>query len=350
MSVSTLINQKNEEDEVLSGLSTKNFAIAVSNFFKDKTCLPCINNVISARFDINKLLETYYLLNDEYSREIFVKLVVFKLVRGKNYTLPLKDTFAKVSSGELFQEIEQCKREENFKFWQWHFNLFDLNYIGHDIKVYSEKFIIFIELFLKQYSYDRGDVRFKVKNGDYVIDGGACSGDTALYFAEEAGEKGKVFSFEFLPDNLEVFHKNLNLNPKLKERIHLVENALWQDSTSHLFVKGHGPGTWCTMQEFKGYTMKVPTKSIDDFVREKNIEKVDFIKLDIEGSELACLTGAKETIQKFKPKLAVCVYHKDIDFTTIPQVIKQLVPEYNLYLDHYTDCAFETILYAICEK
>lgn len=338
-----------KQPEFLSGLSANNFEIALSNFFRDKKCLPCISNAVSSKFDINKLLETYYLLDDEHSRNMLTKIITYRLCRGRHYKLPIAELLVKVGTGEHFQEIDQCIKEDSLHFWQWNYNLFNLNPIGHNVQLYSNKGAIFIELILKQYAYERGNVNLKVEPGDYVIDGGACSGDTALYFAEAAGENGKVFSFEFLPDNLELFYKNLNLNPELKKRIHLTQNALWQDSTSNLFVKGHGPGTWCTMVEFQGYSMKVPTKAIDDFVKEEKIEKVDFIKLDIEGSELACLYGAKETIQKFKPKLAVCIYHKDEDFTTLAQCIKSILPDYKLYLDHYTDVAWETILYAICD-
>lgn len=64
-------------------------------------------------------------------------------------------------------------------------------------------YVTFIQ---KQYEYftDIND-SIKTEKGDVVIDAGGCWGDTALYFAHEAGNDGKVFSFEFIPKNLEVF-------------------------------------------------------------------------------------------------------------------------------------------------
>ena len=72
--------------------------------------------------------------------------------------------------------------------------------------------------------------------------------------------------------------------------------------------------------------------TIDDFVREKNIPKVDFIKMDIEGAELDALKGAINTIKTFKPKLAICIYHKPEHFYEIPTFIKSIVPEYKIWL------------------
>ena len=53
--------------------------------------------------------------------------------------------------------------------------------------------------------------------GDYVIDAGGCYGDTALYFANEVGAKGKVFTYEFIPSNLTFLDKNISLNQLLEQ-------------------------------------------------------------------------------------------------------------------------------------
>ena len=69
--------------------------------------------------------------------------------------------------------------------------------------------------------------------------------------------------------------------------------------------------------------------------------------MDIEGSELAALEGAKKTIEKFNPVLAVCVYHKKEDLITLPQFIKNLNCNYNFYLRHHSHLDVELVLYAI---
>jgi FkbM family methyltransferase len=74
--------------------------------------------------------------------------------------------------------------------------------------------------------------------------------------------------------------------------------------------------------------------------------RVTFIKMDIEGAELAALKGARLIISGQKPKLAICVYHKFEDIWEIPEYIWSLAPEYSLYLRHHSPLSTETVLYA----
>ena len=153
---------------------------------------------------------------------------------------------------------------------------------------------ILIEFVLEQYRYK--DI-VTVEEGDYVIDGGACYGDTALYFANRGKDKGKVFSFEFMDENLEIFKRNLELNPQYKNNIELVSKPLGLNSGEKLYAVFNGPGTSITSQRTVG-AVEFEIISIDDYVSQNNIEKIDFIKLDVEGSEEAILKGAANTIKK----------------------------------------------------
>jgi len=88
----------------------------------------------------------------------------------------------------------------------------------------------------------------------------------------------------------------------------------------------------------------VPTIGIDDEYRN---QKIAFIKLDIEGSEKECLTGAKQCILRDKPILAICIYHTVEDHWEIPYLIKKLRPDYKIYIRHYHYMGIETVVYAI---
>lgn len=89
----------------------------------------------------------------------------------------------------------------------------------------------------------------------------------------------------------------------------------------------------------------VAVMPIDEVIAEG--DKVTFIKMDVEGAELESLKGAEKTIRRDKPKLAICIYHKPEDMWTIPLYIKELVPEYRLYIRHHTIDEIETVLYAV---
>ena len=62
--------------------------------------------------------------------------------------------------------------------------------------------------------------------------------------------------------------------------------------------------------------------------------------------ELKALKGMEQTILKYKPKLAICIYHKFEDLWELPLYIKKLVPEYKLYIRNYTTYLDEIVLYA----
>lgn len=76
-------------------------------------------------------------------------------------------------------------------------------------------------------------------------------------------------------------------------------------------------------------------------------DKASFIKMDIEGGELEALIGAKEQIKNNKPRLAICIYHKQEDFWTIPQYIKQLNPNYKFYIKTHSKMPTELVLFCV---
>lgn len=89
---------------------------------------------------------------------------------------------------------------------------------------------------------------------------------------------------------------------------------------------------------------QIEVTTIDEALHGVN---VTFIKMDIEGAELQALKGAKETIQRCKPKLAICVYHRREDLITIPQYIQSLNAGYKLYFRNYSPHGLEAVIYAI---
>jgi FkbM family methyltransferase len=236
--------------------------------------------------------------------------------------------------------------EEEIKLWFDNISLkkYNLSHIGYEIKTWLTSMGVFNNFINEQYRYR--DI-VNTEKGDYVIDGGACYGDTALYFSIKSD--AKVYAFEFLEENLNIFKKNMLLNPQHAQNITLVEKPLSSRSGKKFYAISNVPGMSITTIKYE-HAKELHSISIDDYVEQNRIPKIDFIKLDVECSEADVLNGAIRTIRTFKPKLAICVYHKYNDLWTIPQLIKEILPEYNLYLDHHTINNTETVIYATVKE
>lgn len=181
---------------------------------------------------------------------------------------------------------------------------------------------------------------FEAEKGEkeIFVDGGSYNLNTSLEFIDwSKNDYKKIYVFE--PD-LYCFNKCSRKSEELLiKNIELVNCGLWNQSDELAFIGG-GRGN-SSINE--AGNQKIELISLDEALID---EEVTFIKLDIEGSELEAIKGAKEIIRKFRPKIAVCLYHKPEDLWEIPRYILELVPDYKLYIRHYTTYLYETVLYA----
>lgn len=192
-----------------------------------------------------------------------------------------------------------------------------------------------------EYILDRQGARVAVEPGDVVLDGGACWGETALLFSHRVGPTGAVHAFELNPSNLAVLRDNLSRNPSLAPRITVVERALAARSGETLRFADQG---LASHRHGKG-TIVAETVTVDDHVRATGLDRVDVLKLDIEGGEAAALDGAVDTIRGLRPKLMVSAYHRMDDLVVLPRRLRRLRPHARMFLDHHTIHAEETVLY-----
>jgi hypothetical protein len=121
---------------------------------------------------------------------------------------------------------------------------------------------------------------------------------------------------------------------------------LWEKKGQKVYYNDRGPGSRIELTEFNGFEGETETQTIDDFCKERNLNKVDFIKMDIEGAELYALKGGENSIRRYKPKLAIASYHSLDDFVNIPLWIDNLNLGYKIYLNHLTIHWEETIIFA----
>lgn len=293
--------------------------------------------------NINRLERFYHLLENNHSKQLLIELLKFKILGARRVKLPLNTE----EYWELYASVDKHFLQERgtIKTGRWVLNRYKLQGLNGPIHLHAPAGGVLNTFLLEQYTYNNRDQLIQVQPGDVVIDGGACWGDTALYFADKAGAQGKVYCFEFVPDNLEILRQNLGLNPSLAGTIEVISKALLDVSGKMVSYSPRGPSTWLESNE-EQLTQQVSTVSIDDFVKEEGIARVDFIKMDVEGSELKALEGAEGTICAFKPKLAIALYHRIDDFVVIPEYLAGLELGYKFFLDHFTTHNWETVLFA----
>ncbi len=281
--------------------------------------------------NVEGLPQTYGALEDRYSRDLFVKLLVYRILGPRRVKLP-------INSPAYWKRVEQAKQyllEQKVIQGVPVLGSLDL-YAIDDLQLIGHRMTVVNVFLLEQYRCDRAGVR--VESGDIVVDAGGCWGDTALYFAQRAES---VYCYECIPSNIKILKKNLELNPELAEKISLVSKALYREPGKTMIFSDHGPGSHSAAE---GVT--VTTDTIDNLVNTARLQRVDFIKMDIEGAEIDALIGAERTIRSYRPRLAISLYHSLQDFVRIPQWIASLGLGYKLYLDHFTIHHEETILFA----
>lgn len=176
------------------------------------------------------------------------------------------------------------------------------------------------------------------------VDAGAFTGDTIKEFIEFTGGRyGKIISIEA---DIVNFRTLKNYIDQEKIAVSLQNFALYSEDGEMAFNGGGGDGSRLLENETSSKIGCVPTRSLDSFL---DGERVDFIKMDIEGAELEALKGAREAIGTYLPKLAICVYHRPEDMITIPQYIKSISSNYKLYLKLHGRSSSDLVLYAISD-
>ena len=177
-----------------------------------------------------------------------------------------------------------------------------------------------VQYFLEGYLPVRGGV---------VIDGGAYDGKSSADFALSGCN---VHAFELDQNNYEKAKKNAEAYGFVLENYGLGDHEE--------FVHYQSDQTASSIRANGDLTAKII--DLDTYVLRKRIHHVDFIKLDVEGSEKASLKGAVSIISKDKPKMGICMYHLLDDMWRIPLYIKSIRPDYEFSFRHHkTDGRFD---------
>jgi FkbM family methyltransferase len=158
-----------------------------------------------------------------------------------------------------------------------------------------------------------------------VIDAGANMG---LFSALASHLGGIVYAFEPVK---EIREKYLEKTAQLNPNINIVPLALSNKNGQVLIKGGLGNSSIIAdIQKNGDYNEIVETITLDDWVKQNNIPKVDFIKADIEGAERLMLEGAQWVLKTYAPKLAICTYHLLDDKEVLTKLILQANPNYKI--------------------
>lgn len=184
-------------------------------------------------------------------------------------------------------------------------------------------------------------------DNEVFVDAGVYDGGTTLDFIKWSKNYKKIYMFEPSMDYYNRFFENV----KYVENCDWIKKGLWSYDDVLKFYEGldHDLGMGEKLSGInskykysEGKWIDVPVTSLDRTVN----HKVTFIKMDIEGSEMEALKGCENIIRKYRPKLAICLYHKLEDPWEIPRIILEYNPEYKIYVRHYSFDMLDTVLYA----
>ena len=200
-------------------------------------------------------------------------------------------------------------------------------------------------VFFTRYGIDKLTTLDSVRN-KHIIDAGGYVGDTALLFSSYTDKS--IHVFEASPSNMDIIRETIRLNHL--ENIVPVSKALGEKSGTATFSLGER-NSCNSLVERPGYNypnhIEVPVITLDDYVRENNLE-VGLIKVDIEGGEQLLLKGAVETIRTQHPILLISIYHSANDFFEIKPMIEKMCDKYTFRIIKPANSAIviETILLA----
>jgi len=179
---------------------------------------------------------------------------------------------------------------------------------------------------------------FNFLKGENITDIGAFTGDTVEFFVNKLPDYGKIFAIEMSAAN----YSKLLENTKFYRDIYSFNIGLSDECCEAFYFEDESSSQLRNDNNMHGLQKKVNIMTLDKLLCN---EKVDYIKMDIEGAEPNALLGSEKTILKYKPKCAISVYHNPFHIFEIPFYLNKLVPEYKIYFRHHSQLLYELVCY-----
>jgi FkbM family methyltransferase len=176
-----------------------------------------------------------------------------------------------------------------------------------------------------------GTGEFGPHTGDIVLDCGANIGVTVR--EELAAGASKIVAIEPAPENLESLRRNFAREIE-SGRVVVYPKGVWDKDdflTLRVDPKNSGADTFVLQHAGVKQLERVPLTTIDKLVAELNLARVDYIKMDVEGSEPKALSGARETLGKYKPRISVSSNNSTDAPRVIPPIVRAARPDYQMF-------------------
>ena len=175
-----------------------------------------------------------------------------------------------------------------------------------------------------------GEGEFGPHSGDIVLDCGANIGVT-VHEELAAGAK-RIVAIEPAPENLECLRRNYPDEIK-SGRVIVYPKGVWDKDdflTLKVDPKNSAADSFVIQRPGAVDVQKIPLTTIDNLVKELKLDRVDYIKMDIEGAEPKALAGARDTLAQYKPRMSISAYHAPDHPKLIPEVIRAARPDYQM--------------------
>jgi len=168
------------------------------------------------------------------------------------------------------------------------------------------------------------------RSGDVVLDCGASLGAYTRKALSEGASK--VIAIEPVPANVVCLQRTFS-REIAEGKVVVAAKGVWdQEGSMEMYIDSQSPAVHSFVRDFhkENKRVRLPLTTIDRLAGELHLETVNLIKMDIEGAERNALRGAKATLARFHPRLAMCVYHLPDDPKLIPAIATAAWPGYQV--------------------
>ncbi|MCC6919541.1 MAG: FkbM family methyltransferase [Alphaproteobacteria bacterium] len=183
--------------------------------------------------------------------------------------------------------------------------------------------------------------------GDHIVDVGAYNGDSATAYLERLNGNARVSGLEPLPQNLKALAGTIAAHRFGRAITPVPFGAGAAPASAEIDSEDEAPDARATLRRKPGATTTIRIETLDRLFA---ADRVDFIKIDIEGHDPAALMGARELLARDKPGLAVAAYHAPEHLWEIPALLDRLCPGYRIHLGHHPAAAYECELFCVHES